>query len=134
MAYCTARGMRFYYVEAGEGTPLVLLHPAPLDLAVWMYQLLPLSEHFRVIALDQRCFGRSEKPHRPFVLAEFGEDLEGVLDALGIASAHLVGMSLGGIAMQLLALRRPSRAQKLVLVGTTAVTSTAAFVKERLRR
>ena len=134
MAHCTARGMRFYYVEVGEGPPVVLLHPAPLDHHVWLYTLLPLSAHFRVLALDQRCFGRSAKPERPFTIADYGEDLGAVLDALKITAAHILGISLGGIAAQLLALRQPSRVRKMVLIATTAHTTTVQFVHERLER
>ncbi len=134
MAYCTCRGLRLYYVDVGEGSPVVLLHPAPLDHTIWLYQIPLLSDHLRVLALDQRCFGRSEKPEHVFDIAEFGADLEAFLDVLGIPSAHIVGMSLGGIAAQLLALNHHSRVKKMVLVGTTAITTTAAFVKERLER
>jgi len=134
MAYCTARGLRFYYLDVGEGTPVVLLHPAPLDHQVWLYTLLPLSEHFRVLAVDQRCFGRSSKPEHPFTIPDYGEDLGAFLDALEISAAHILGISLGGIAAQLLALRQPSRVQKIVLIATTAHTTTVQFVHERLER
>ena len=134
MAYCTARGMRFYYVEAGEGPPVVLLHPAPLDHLIWLYTLLPLSEHFRVLAVDQRAFGRSAKPEQPFTIPDYGEDLRAILEALKIPAAHILGISLGGIAAQLLALRDPSRVRKIVLIATTAHTTTLKFVQERLAR
>lgn len=133
MARCVVRGLSFYYVEAGDGRPLVLLHPAPFDHTVWLYQLLPLSLDFRVIALDQRCFGRSSKPERPFPLTAYADDLDGVLDVLGIRSADVIGMSLGGIVAQMLAVRQPERVGRMVLVSTTASTASAAYLKDRLR-
>jgi 3-oxoadipate enol-lactonase len=125
--------MSFYYVEAGEGPPLVLLHPAPFDHGIWVYQLLLLSRDFRVIAIDQRCFGRSSKPETPFALTAYAEDLVGVLDALRIDSIDVIGMSLGGIVAQFLALDQPERVRRMVLVSTTASTARADYLRDRIQ-
>jgi len=133
LARCVARGLSFYYVEAGAGRPLVLLHPAPFDHTVWLYQLLPLSRDFRVIAIDQRCFGRSSKPETSFPLTAYADDLEGVLDVLGIRSADLIGMSLGSIVAELFAIRCPDRVGRMVLVSTTASTASASYLQDRVK-
>ena len=133
MAHSVVRGLSFYYVEAGEGRPLVLLHPAPFDHRVWLYQLLPLSGDFRVIAIDQRCFGRSSKPETPFSMAAYAEDLAGILDGLGIEAIDVIGLSLGGIVAQLLALDYPKRVRRMVLVSTTASTVRARYLRDRMQ-
>jgi pimeloyl-ACP methyl ester carboxylesterase len=133
MAYCAARGLRFDYVDVGEGPPVVLLHPAPLDHHVWLYTMLPLSEHFRVLAVDQRCFGRSSKPEHSFAIPDYGESRGVPRRAGDFRRAHPRHLA-GGIAAQLLAPRHPSRVQKIVLIATTAHTTTVPFVHERLGR
>lgn len=134
MPYCRVGGSPFYYVEAGEGPALLLLHPIPLDHTVWVCQLLALASEFRVIAMDQRCFGRSVKIRTAFDIGRCGEDVAGVLDALKIDRADVVGISMGGIAAQLLALSRPERIRRMVLVSTTSHASGAPVIAERIER
>lgn len=112
-AYFEANGVRLHYVEAGRGTPVILLHGLACDPVVnWMLPRLfqKLSRRYRVIALDLRGHGRSDKPCDPALYGlELVEDVVRLMDHLAIARAHVVGYSLGGFVALKLALRHPER-------------------------
>jgi pimeloyl-ACP methyl ester carboxylesterase len=112
-AFFEANGVRLHYVEAGQGTPLILVHGLACDhVANWMLPRVfqKLSKRYRVIALDNRGHGKSDKPYDP---AQYGlelvDDIVRLMDHLGIAKAHVVGYSLGGFITLKLALRHPER-------------------------
>ncbi len=112
-AFFEANGVRLYYVEAGRGTPVILVHGLGCDhVPNWMFPRVfqKLSRRYRVIALDNRGHGKSDKPHDP---AQYGlelvDDIVRLMDHLGIAKAHVVGYSLGGFITLMLALRHPHR-------------------------
>ena len=86
----------------------------------WWRTIPVLSERFRVIAFDNRGVGRSERVPGPYTAAEMADDAVAVLDAAGVKSAHVYGISLGGMIAQEVALRHPSRVRALVLGATTA--------------
>jgi 3-oxoadipate enol-lactonase len=133
VSYVEVLGDRFHYVEAGSGEPVLLLHPAPLDHSVWFNQMLALSNDYRVIALDQRCFGLSVKTTTPFDISVFGEDIDRFLAALRIDRAHVIGISMGGIAAQFLALAHPARLGKMILVSTTSSLAGVDIAAKRLK-
>jgi pimeloyl-ACP methyl ester carboxylesterase len=89
-------------------------------------QVEGLSPYFRVISFDNRCVGRSDQPQEPFTIADMADDTAALLDALSVASAHVFGVSLGGMVAQELVLRYPSRVRKLALGCTHAGPRTAA--------
>jgi pimeloyl-ACP methyl ester carboxylesterase len=93
----TDDGGEIHAVELGKGPPLVLLHGVLLSVATWPYQLSELSQHHRVIALDQRGHGRSKTGVEGINIARLGRDLLEVLDALDVHDAVLVGHSMGGM-------------------------------------
>lgn len=104
---------QLYYEEAGQGTPLVLLHGHSFDRRMWNPQLVELARHYRVIRYDMRGYGRSSLPveGQEFLHAD---DLYRLLQALHIAKAHLVGLSLGGfVAVDFMALH-PEAARSVV--------------------
>lgn len=109
-----------YYEQQGTGTPLILICGISADLSVWKFLAAELSPHFRVVMLDNRGVGRTETPDAPFTIVDMAEDVLGLMDHLGIDSAHVLGWSMGGIIAQTLALNYPERVQKLVLVGSFA--------------
>lgn len=95
---------QLYYEETGQGAPLVLLHGHSFDRRLWNPQLAELARHYRVIRYDMRGYGRSSLPveGQEFLHAD---DLYRLLQALHIAKAHLVGLSLGGfVAVDFMAL------------------------------
>lgn len=105
---------RLYYEIAGAGEPLVLLHAGVAHLRMWDDQVPAFAERYRVIRFDQRGYGRSLA--RPGQQWATHEDLRGVMDALGVERAALLGCSMGGQAIVDFALAYPSRARALIPV------------------
>jgi 3-oxoadipate enol-lactonase len=111
---------RIAYRRAGTGRPLVLLHPLALSGAVWGAFAERLSSSFDVIAADARGHGESGWDGGPFGIDDLGDDVAALLDGLGLGSAYVVGMSMGGSAAVSFAGRHAERADGLVLADTTA--------------
>ncbi len=104
----------------GEGPPLVLLHGWPLDSREWRRQIDDLSDQFTVVAWDAPGAGRSSDPPETFRLPDWADCLAGFIDALGLASAHLAGLSWGGgLALELYR-RHPTAVRTLVLASAYA--------------
>jgi 3-oxoadipate enol-lactonase len=117
MPYSTVNGVKIYYEVSGEGFPFVLVHANPFDHNLWMYQIAHFSTFFKVIALDIRGYGRSDKPTTPFSLKDMANDVLGVCQREGAEQAILGGVSVGsGIAL-LLGLDHPEMFKALILVG-----------------
>jgi len=117
MSYSTTHGLRIYYEVSGEGFPFVMVHANPFDHNLWMYQIAHFSTYFKVIALDIRGYGRSDKPTTPFSLQDMADDVLGVCRDEGVTEAILGGVSVGsGIAL-LLGLEHPEMFKALILVG-----------------
>ncbi len=101
-----------------DGEPLLLIQGLGADSGSWLLQRFPFGAHHRCIAPDNRGVGRSDKPEGPYDLEVMAADLVAVLDAEGVESAHVVGVSMGGILAQILAVRYPERVRSLVLSCT----------------
>jgi len=112
--YVDVNGGQLWYEERGAGDPVVFLHAGLLDSRQWARQLQTFSPRYRAIALDARGFGRSRQPAEPY---RRHEDVLGLLDALGIERAVLVGNSVGGKAAVDATLAQPGRVRALVAVG-----------------
>src|SRR5476649_1131959 len=84
------------YVEAGQGTPVVLLHGFPLSGAIWHEQQKQLAEQYRVIVPDLRGHGRSPAPAGVYDMDLLARDVLALLDALQIQQAVIMGHSMGG--------------------------------------
>jgi 3-oxoadipate enol-lactonase len=113
-------GAQIYYEIAGQNDsrPLVLLHEGIGDCRMYDDQFEEFAEHYRTIRFDMRGFGRSSIPSAPF---SFSEDLDGLLDFLGVRGTHVLGMSLGGAVGIDFTLAHPGMVRSLVLAGS-AVT------------
>ncbi|UGT41518.1 3-oxoadipate enol-lactonase [Nocardia yamanashiensis] len=117
---------------AAEGTPVVLLNALGSDMRIWDSYVRPLVDNgFRVIRFDARGHGDSPVPAGPYRVADLGADVEALLDWLGVESAHLVGVSLGGMTAMWLAAHRPHRVRGLVACCTSARPGNAAGWIER---
>ena len=108
-------------LEGPSGAPVVTLtHPLGVTLALWDDHVAALTNRYRVLRYDVRGHGGSETPPGPYTLEQMAGDLFDLLDALGIAETHFVGVSMGGLIGMTAALTRPSRIKSLVLCDTTA--------------
>jgi 3-oxoadipate enol-lactonase/4-carboxymuconolactone decarboxylase len=106
-------------IDGPPGAPAILLmHSLGSNLHVWDAQAEALSHGLRVVRFDLRGHGLSEASAAPCSLDEFAGDALGVLDALGIAAAHVCGVSIGGMIAQAVAARAPERVSSLVLCDT----------------
>ncbi|WP_265519738.1 alpha/beta fold hydrolase [Nitratireductor luteus] len=113
-------GQTMSYREAGRGPALVLLHGFLCDARVWRQQLLHLSDQFRVVAWDAPGAGASSDPPDTFTTENYAHCLAEFLEAVGIAQAHLLGLSWGGILAQEFYRLYPQRVRSLVLADTYA--------------
>src|SRR5262245_22114978 len=107
-----------YYEEHGAGEPLLLIMGLAADSTAWMFQVPAFAEKYRTIVFDNRGVGRSSKPAGPYTIHEMADDAAGLLDALHVQRAHVVGVSMGGMIAQELELRHPERVHGLVLACT----------------
>lgn len=118
MPFVEANGIRLYYEATGEGEPLVLITGLSYPLWYW-HRLAPLlAERFQVITFDNRGVGQSASPPGPYSAQMMAADTAGLLDALGLDRAHVLGHSMGGFIAQALALDHPQRVNRLILAST----------------
>jgi 3-oxoadipate enol-lactonase len=120
--FTTGDGVRIAYREDGSPTQpaLVLSNSIGTTMDMWQLQISKLAEHFRVIRYDFRGHGASEVPPGAYSEARLGRDVLELLDHLGIARAHFLGLSLGGFVGQWLGVHAPQRIDRLILSNTAA--------------
>ena len=109
-----------HYEEAGRGEPVLLVPGLSGVGSFWQPQAAELARDFRVVVHDHRGTGRSTHSRIEYSVEQMAGDVLALMDALGIASAHLVGHSTGGAIGQVLALDHPRRLRSLVLSATWA--------------
>ena len=112
-----ALGIRTFYLDAGAGPPIVLLHGLGGTNASMLPVIRGLAARHRVIAPDLPGFGDSEKPLRRYTARFYARWLAAFLDAVGVERAHLVGNSMGGRIALEAALEHPARVDRLVLLA-----------------
>jgi len=143
MPVIKVNGIDLYYEAQGEGEPLLLIMGYGSNSGHWFVILPRLAARFKTITFDNRGAGRSGKPEAPYTADMMVGDAVGLLDALGIESAHVFGVSMGGMIAQEIALRHPSRVKKLVLgctscggnhaIGSTPEAKAFLFNPERAK-
>ncbi len=118
-----ANGIKMNYALSGrEGSPVVMLsHSLGSSLFMWDPQLQVLKTHYQVLRYDTRGHGGSDAPSGAYTLDMLGDDALGLIDALGIEKVHFVGLSMGGMIGQYLALNHADRLENLVLSDTAAL-------------
>jgi pimeloyl-ACP methyl ester carboxylesterase len=107
------------YNVDGSGDPVVLIGGFTMVKESWELQIAELSRHFQVISFDNRGVGETSFPSEPFTIADMAADTVGLMDALDIESAHVFGVSMGGLISQILALDHPDRVERVVLGCTS---------------
>jgi pimeloyl-ACP methyl ester carboxylesterase len=107
-----------FYETHGQGDPLVLIMGLRRNLEWWYRQLPVLAEYFQVIVFDNRGAGRSDKPAMEYSIRLFADDTAGLMDALGLKRAGILGYSMGGYIAQELALNCPDKIEKMILAST----------------
>lgn len=120
----TVNGMNFHYLEWGtQGSPLVvMLHGGSQQAHSWDFVSLPLSEHYHIIALDQRGHGDSDwAPDGDYTIEAHQGDIDGFISALGLHGFHLIGHSMGGRNSYVWASNNSPKLKSLVIVDTGPV-------------
>lgn len=110
--YVTVNGVRYHYVEAGQGEPLVLIHGFPQNWYMWRKLIPELSKHYRVIALDMRGAGWTEAPPDGYGKEQLADEVAAFMDAVGAPRARVMAHDWGGFIGFMLALRHPSKVSK----------------------
>jgi pimeloyl-ACP methyl ester carboxylesterase len=114
-----AGGTDLHYVRAGDGEPMLLIQGMSATHMTWGRPFLaPLEESFECIVFDNRGMGLSGPAELPFEIADLAGDTLALLDAIEIERAHIVGISMGGMIAQELALAHPERILSLTLGAT----------------
>ena len=123
--YVDANGVMIYYTSFGKGAPLVLLHGGPgASHDYFLPYLLPLARHNRLIFIDERGSGKSQKLEDPsgYTVENMVEDVETVRKALGLGKINVLGHSYGGVLAQAYALKYQQNINHLILGSTFAST------------
>ncbi|MBY8983955.1 MAG: alpha/beta hydrolase [Candidatus Lokiarchaeota archaeon] len=119
--FAEVNGIKLCYEIDGpdDGEPIFLIHGFGVKKEVFIAQIKALSEKFRVIRVDNRGSGKSDRPNQPYTTDLLAEDLKCLMDYLKIGHAHILGYSLGGMVAQTFALNYPEKVSKLILINTT---------------
>jgi 3-oxoadipate enol-lactonase len=118
----TINGFRMNYaVEGPDAAPAVVLHhPLATDLTIWDELTAALKPRYRVVRFDARGHGASEATPAPYDLSTLTADVVALMDHLGLARAHFLGLSMGGMVGQHLGVGHPRRCASLILSSTTS--------------
>lgn len=118
MPQANTNGINVYYEIHGTGDPLVLISGLGYDHWQWHRMLPGLAKHFRVVVFDNRGTGESDKPAGPYTAQMLADDTTGLLAALGIKRATVMGHSMGGFIAQALVLSKPEMVSQVILAST----------------
>lgn len=114
------KDINVYYEIHGQGEPLLLIEGLGYSSWMWFKQIPFFSKEHKVIIFDNRGVGNTDKPDREYTIEMMADDAAGLLKALDIDSAHVLGVSMGGFIAQGLALKFPDMVNRLVLVSTNS--------------
>ncbi|MFY1667078.1 alpha/beta fold hydrolase [Pseudomonas sp. Pseu.R1] len=136
MPYFEHDGCALHYEEYGRGDPVLLIHGLGSSCRDWEYQIPTLAAHYRVIAVDVRGHGRSDKPRERYSIAGFSADIEALLDHLLPGPVHVVGLSMGGMIGFQLAVDHPQLLRSLTIVNSAPEVKIKGFddVKQFAKR
>ncbi|MCB2194118.1 MAG: alpha/beta hydrolase [Deltaproteobacteria bacterium] len=118
MPFLELNGYSLYYEVHGEGFPLVLIRGLGSNMEHWYEQIPVLSRHYQVIAFNNRGIGTSTAPVLPWSIKDMAGDVAALIDGVAGGRAHVLGISMGGMIAQELALSWPDKVASLVLTAT----------------
>jgi len=110
--------IELYYEIHGAGYPLVLIRGLGSNADHWYVQVPAFSKKYRLVIFDNRGVGRSDKPDIPYTMSMMAADTVGLMEALSIPKAHILGISMGGMIAQVIAIHYPERVNGLILSCT----------------
>ncbi len=116
--FAEVNGIKLCYDIHGEGEPVVLVHGFSDRKEHWRAQVGELSKYFKVIRLDNRGAGKSDRPEGNYSMKIYASDIAGLLDVLGIKKTHIIGHSLGGMIVQNFLIYFPEKVKKAILINT----------------
>ena len=118
----TVNGITMHYeLEGPESAPLVTLsHSLATDLSMWDPQAAVLKSEYRVLRYDTRGHGGTDAPEGPYTLELLADDVKELLRVLGLPNTHFMGISMGGMIGQILALKHPDMLRSLILCDTSS--------------
>lgn len=122
--------IKHFYVEKGQGNPIILMHGNGEDCSIFNGQIDVFAQHYHVYALDTRGHGQTPRGDKPFTIRQFADDLLGFMDEHQIERAHVLGFSDGGNIAMIFAMKYPERVDRLILNGANL---TAAGVKRSIQ-
>ena len=108
-------GIRIAYDEVGNGQNLILIHGLGESRRLWSLQVPAFSRYYRIITIDCRGHGESDKPEKQHKIQDLSDDLYRFMVVKGLKKAHVLGFSMGGMTAQLFALDHPEMVDKLIL-------------------
>jgi len=130
--YVSVNGINLYYETYGTGEPLLMIHGNGGSIAYFKFQIPYFSKSYKVIAVDSRAQGKSIDPGDTLTYDMMAEDVCGLLDALKISSANVIGWSDGGIIGLLLAINHPEKVKKLAITGANLSPDPSVFRPDAL--
>jgi Predicted hydrolases or acyltransferases (alpha/beta hydrolase superfamily) len=128
-----ANGIQMNYELSGKGKNLVLIHGFTDNLNMWFNQVPEFSKQYQVLTYDVRGFGQTEKTQGPHSMDLFADDLQGLLKALGLRSACVLGYSMGGRIALEFCMKYPQQATGLVLANSVVGAPTTPEREERTK-
>jgi len=115
-----ANGIQIHYTIDGDGPWLTMSHSLACDSRMWDEQVALLSQRFKVLRFDTRGHGQTDAPKGEYTLDMLADDAAGLLAELGVKETHWIGISMGAMIGQTLAVRTPGLLNSLVLADTTS--------------
>jgi 3-oxoadipate enol-lactonase len=135
MPTANVNGQELHYLQRGEGEPLLLIQGLSGTHLTWGEEFLEILERdFALTVFDNRGVGKSSRVTEPFSVADMADDAAGLLDALGLERAHVLGISMGGMIAQHLTLRHPGKVTTLTLGCTYSGGAGSATTSEAVAR
>ncbi len=129
MGFTENNGTNIFWTEQGAGEPLLLIMGLGGSHKEWRRIAPPLAEKYRVIIFDNRGVGETVPTDEPFMIPQMAADAKAVLGAANVESAHILGMSMGGMIAQEFALNYPEMTRTLTLAVTACGGKEAVLAK-----